>query len=85
MISNLQTEDLILRPLKFSDTPRFPELAGDTAVAETSLDTPHPYPLEAAENWIRNHPKLIDNGNVFLIDNEELIGTITIRDFIGLS
>ncbi|WP_409296358.1 GNAT family N-acetyltransferase [Peribacillus sp. SCS-26] len=52
----LHTERLTLRPFKLSDAPRVQELAGDKEVAATTLGIPNPYLLEAAENWIKNHP-----------------------------
>ncbi|MGG3889913.1 GNAT family N-acetyltransferase [Metabacillus fastidiosus] len=84
MFLNLQTDRLILRPFKLEDTPRVQELAGDKEVAKTTLSLPHPYPIEAAENWIKNHPKLIENGDVYplaivLRDNNLVVGTMTLR------
>ncbi|MED4453097.1 GNAT family N-acetyltransferase [Metabacillus fastidiosus] len=84
MFLNLQTERLILRPFKLEDAPRVQELAGDKEVAKTTLGIPHPYPIEAAENWIKNHPQLIKNGDVYplaivLRDNSLVVGTMTLR------
>lgn len=64
-------------------TLRAQELGGDREVAETTF-MPHPYTLEIAENWIKTHSKLIENGDaypfaVILESENQLIGTMTIR------
>lgn len=79
----LETERLYLRPYSIEDAPRAQSLAGDKELAETTF-LPHPYTLEAAEDWIRNHPKLIKNREAFpfaviLKCEDELIGTMTLR------
>ncbi|MGG1290461.1 GNAT family N-acetyltransferase [Bacillus smithii] len=84
MILNLETDRLILRPFVMDDAARVQELAGDKKIAKTTLGMPHPYPIEAAENWIKNHPKLMEEGTVYPLammikDKNELIGTMTLR------
>jgi hypothetical protein len=63
------------------DAARVQELAGDKEIAKTTLGMPHHYPIEAAENWIKNHPKLMEEGMVYPLamkikDKNELIGTM---------
>ncbi|MDQ0229919.1 GNAT family N-acetyltransferase [Metabacillus malikii] len=80
----LQTSNLLLRPFQLSDAERVQQLAGDKDVAKTTLNIPHPYPIEAAVNWINTHPRLREQNNVFpmaviLKETNELIGSMTIR------
>lgn len=49
----LETPRLILRPLKLSDAETIRTLAGDRAIAATTLHIPHPYPQGAAEDFIQ--------------------------------
>ncbi len=51
----LETERLRLRPFCLDDAPRVRDLAGDPAIARTTLHIPHPYPEGAAERWIATH------------------------------
>ena len=52
---NLRTRRLLLRPFTLADAPDIQSLAGDRAIADTTLRIPHPYPDGAAEEWIRTH------------------------------
>jgi RimJ/RimL family protein N-acetyltransferase len=49
----VSTERLILRGPVITDAPAVAAIAGDLNVAGMTTSMPHPYPLEAAETWVR--------------------------------
>ncbi len=51
----LATRRLKLRPFTLADAARVQELAGDRAIADTTLTVPHPYEQGMAEAWIATH------------------------------
>lgn len=51
----LETAQLLLRPFRTTDGDEVQRLAGAWAVADTTLNIPHPYEDGLAEKWISNH------------------------------
>ena len=77
----IETERLILRPFELSDSKRVQELSGDSKVAETTLNIPHPYEDGIAESWISTHKHNFNSGKsityaIVIKDTKEVIGAI---------
>ena len=77
----LQTKRLILRPFILEDAPEVQRLAGDEAVAATTINLPHPYADGVAEEWIGKQQEQFDQGELvnFAITHRRrhyLIGSI---------
>lgn len=77
----LQTERLLLRPFELADGPDVQRLAGDRAIADTTLNVPHPYEDGMAESWIATHQPRYEAGElcnfaIVLRGSEELIGAV---------
>ena len=64
---NLETKRILLRSFELSDGPRVKKLAGDKSIADTTLNVPHPYKDEMAEEI---------NCAIILKPIQELIGAI---------
>lgn len=80
----LETARLVLRAFVPGDAPRVRELAGDRAIAATTMNIPHPYPEGAADEWIASLPELFASGRVVsfavtLRATGELIGGCGLR------
>ena len=81
----LETPRLILRPFTLSDAPAVQCLAGERAIAATTLLIPHPYEEGMAEEWIATHSVNFETGKglTFAITGKEdgtLIGAISLMD-----
>ncbi len=77
----LRTERLLLRPFIPQDAATVQQLARDRAIADTTLNIPHPYPDDLAAKWISAHaPRFRDGrGAIFaitLLADGSLVGSI---------
>ena len=76
-----ETKRLLLRLFELSDAGKVRELAGDKAIADTTLNIPHPYEKGMAEEWISTHQIKFESGEcvhfaIILKAMQELIGAI---------
>jgi ribosomal-protein-alanine N-acetyltransferase len=77
----LQTKRLCLRPFELTDGEDVRRLAGDRAIADTTLQIPHPYEVGMAEEWILARGPKFEAGEevvfaVILCETGELIGAM---------
>jgi ribosomal-protein-alanine N-acetyltransferase len=77
----LETDRLLLRPFSLTDSPDVQKLAGDEAIAATTLTIPHPYEDGMAEEWIGSHQQRYEKAEVVtfaitFLDGRTLIGAI---------
>lgn len=71
----------MLRPFELSDASEVQRLAGDRAIADTTLNIPHPYEDGMAEQWIASHQPKVEAGElcnfaIVLECSEEMVGGI---------
>lgn len=83
-IPRLETERLILRPFDPADAKEVQRLAGDRAIADTTLNIPHPYVDGEAEKWISTHRPKFEAGEfatfaLVLRDSGMLIGAMSLH------
>src|SRR5215831_1471106 len=76
-----RTARLLLRPLSLQDAADVQRLAGDRAIADTTLNIPHPYSDGIAEKWITHQQGRFEAGELInfamtLAESEELIGVV---------
>jgi RimJ/RimL family protein N-acetyltransferase len=81
--SQLTDGFVFLRRFTQNDAAMVQALAGDPAVADTTLNVPHPYPEGAAAQWIATHDALVEQatGAVFAITSHPrftLVGCISV-------
>lgn len=77
----IETERLVLRPFTLRDAPDVKRLAGDKAIASTTLNIPYPYEDGIAEKWIGTHREGFEKGesvHFAIVDRQQhcLIGAI---------
>jgi RimJ/RimL family protein N-acetyltransferase len=58
----LETKRLLLRPFEMSDSTDVRCLAGDRAIADTTVNIPHPYEDGMAEDWISKQQDIFSKG-----------------------
>ena len=58
----IETARLLLRPFELSDAKDVQCLAGDRAIADTTLNIPHPYEDGMAEEWIGERQESFKKG-----------------------
>lgn len=80
----LHTPRLRLRAFEPADAADVQRLAGDAAIADTTLNVPHPYEDGMAERWIATHEPEFRSGRLynFAITEEKtdgLLGAIGLR------
>jgi len=80
----LETERLLLRPFTLSDAKDVQRLAGNKAIADTTLNIPHPYEDGMAEAWISSHQPGFEAGEqaafaITLKPGGKLIGAISLK------
>ena len=79
----LETPRLLLRPFRLSDATDVQRLAGEAAIADTTLTIPHPYEDGMAEAWIVTHgPAYASRESVVfaILDRADaLVGAIGLR------
>jgi RimJ/RimL family protein N-acetyltransferase len=80
----LKTDRLVLRGFRMDDSPTVCEYVSDKAIAATTLNIPHPYTLEMAEEWIGTHREAYESGQavhfaITLGDSEKLVGAIALN------
>jgi [ribosomal protein S5]-alanine N-acetyltransferase len=83
----LETKRLILRPFGLYDAKEVQRLAGERAIAETTLNIPHPYEDGMAEDWISGHREYFDRelGVHFAITRKAggaLLGAISLMGLV---
>lgn len=86
-IPEFETKRLILRPFGNSDAAEVMRLAGDRAIADTTLNIPHPYEQGMAEEWISTHQDAFDRGQgatfaITLKPEGALVGAISLMGMI---
>ncbi|MBN1880311.1 GNAT family N-acetyltransferase [bacterium] len=82
-IPKIEAERLSLRPFNIDDASEVRRLAGDRAIADTTLAIPHPYEDGMAEQWISTHADAFekDQGVTWAIVRKEdgaLVGAISL-------
>lgn len=81
----LEGAPIRLRPLVAEDAPKVADVAGAREIADTTISVPHPYPPEAAAEWIAKAGRewVAGTGAIFAVERAkdgELVGSIGVRE-----
>lgn len=82
-LPTLRTTRLVLRAFEPADAADIQRLAGDVAIARTTLSIPHPYEVGMAEGWIEHQRQQCEAGALvsFAITQHEggtLVGAVSL-------
>lgn len=85
MTETIQTARLTLRPFRSEDAEPLQALAGDRAIADTTISVPHPFTPEHAQAWISEYGRPEPDPPhryfaVVLRSEGSLIGVVALRD-----
>ncbi|WOJ98184.1 GNAT family N-acetyltransferase [Congregibacter brevis] len=80
----INIDRLTLRPFYVRDASVVRELAGERAIADTTMNVPHPYEVGLAESWITSHGQGYNEGRVatFAVvrsHDDTLMGAVSLR------
>ena len=83
-LPTIETPRLRLRPFRVRDAPAVERLAGERAVADTTLNIPHPYRPGMALAWIETHGPAFERRELatFAIERRsegDLVGAVSLR------
>jgi RimJ/RimL family protein N-acetyltransferase len=80
---SLQTPRLLLRPFDLLDVKSVEALSSDRAIADTTVNVPHPYKDGMAKDWISTHQPLFEKGELSTfaiteVSTSELVGNVSL-------
>lgn len=83
-VEKLKTERLVLRPFSAGDAQAVVRLAGVREIADTTENVPHPYDLQAAQEWIGGHAagweeRRLACWAITAKDSQALMGAFSVR------
>lgn len=81
---SIQTQRLLLRPFGAEDASSLEQLASDRAIADTTVNIPHPYNSEMAHEWISSHQPRFEAGELISFAVTEAVSD-TLVGSIGLN
>ncbi len=82
-IPTIPRKRLSLRPFTGGDVDDIQRLAGEAAIADTTMNIPHPYTVGMAREWISRHAPSFETGEgvtwaVTLKEDRRLVGAISL-------